>query len=295
MTRKQDLTAELLVDAHAEVGECPVWDDRAACLWWTDIPAGLIHRTDIAIGSDQKIPVGQPVGAIGLRGSAGLAVAVRDGFGTIDPDNQVFELRTGVEEDDLQTRFNDGKPDGAGRFWAGTMAFDEREGAGALYRLDRDWTATAVLHGCSISNGIDWSVDGRTMYYIDTPTGRIDAFRFDLDRGTLGERSTAFAIPAGMGWPDGLTVDEEGCIWVALWDGWSVARFTPDGRLDRMVAVPVGQVTCPTFGGPDLDLLFVTTAREGFGREGPVGQPHAGGLFVCRPGIRGRQAHRFEG
>ncbi len=289
------LSADLLVDAHAEVGEGPVWDERSGSLWWVDILGGSVHRTDVSTGADETIAVGQPIGAVGLRESGGLVAAVRDGFAVLDPEYGTCELRAPVEADDRMTRMNDGKPDPAGRFWAGTMELDGRADAGTLYRLDVDWTVSPVLRGTSISNGLDWSADGRTMYYIDTSTRRVDRFTFDAPRGRLGRRTTAVSIPAEMGWPDGLTLDAEGGVWVALWDGGGVARFTPQGRLDRFVGVPVQQATCPAFGGPGLDLLFITTAREGFGPEGPPGEPHAGGVFVCRPGVVGRAANRFRG
>lgn len=295
MPEPRRLTAELLLDARAELGEGPVWDPEGACLWWVDIDRGRIHRTDPVTREDRDIDVGQPVGAVGLRAAGGLVAAVRDGFGDVDTRRGTFHLRTPVEIDVPDTQMNDGKPDPAGRFWAGTLARDHAAGRGTLYRLGADWAVEPMLGGLAISNGMDWTDDGRTMYFIDSPTGRVDRFSFDVQSGAIDDRRPAFTIPAGMGAPDGLTLDAEGYLWVALWDGWAVARFSPDGRLDTVVDVPAQQVTCQVFGGRDLALLFITTAREGLSQASLAGQPEAGGVFVCEPGVMGRPPNRFRG
>jgi sugar lactone lactonase YvrE len=287
-------TAELLVDARASLGEGPVWDDRAACLWWVDILGEAIHRTDPISGRDEVLPIGRMPGALGLRESGGVVAAVQDGFGALDPDGR-FELLVPVEAENAETRMNDGKVDPAGRFWAGTTDIDHRPGMGTLYRLDQDLRVSPMLRDVTISNGLDWSLDGRTMYFIDTPTRRVDAFTFDPEGGAISDRRPAVAIREGAGSPDGMTLDAEGYLWVALWDGWGVERYAPDGRLDRRVEVPAAQASSCTFGGPDLDLLFITSARKGFPPEGRPEQPLAGGVFVCRPGPRGRPAFRFAG
>jgi sugar lactone lactonase YvrE len=289
------IQADLLVDAHAHLGEGPVWDDRERCLWWVDIMGRAIHRTDPATGRDDVVPVGQLVGAVVVRASGGLVAAVQDGFVAVDPASGRVEPLAPVEAGDRTTRMNDGKVDPAGRFWAGTMGVDHRPDAGALYRLDPDLRVTPMVPRTTISNGLDWSSDGRTMYYIDTPTRRVDRFDFDPATGAISGRRPAVAIRDGAGSPDGMTVDADGYLWVALWDGWAVERYGPDGRLDRRVDVPAQQASSCAFGGPDLDQLFITTAQEGFPPGGRPDQPHAGGLFVCRPGVRGRAAHRFAG
>jgi sugar lactone lactonase YvrE len=287
------LTAELFVDARARLGEGPVWDEREGCLWWVDITGEAIHRTDYASRRDEIIPVGRMVGAVVLRADGGLIAALQDGFATIDSGDGRVELVAPVEQDDTGTRMNDGKVDPAGRFWAGTMAIDERPGAGTLYRLGPDVRATPMVSEITISNGLDWSLDGQTMYYIDTPTRRVDRFAFDPATGDIADRTTAFAIREGAGGPDGMTVDAEGFVWVALWDGWAVERYTPDGTLDRRIDVPVAQASSCTFGGPDLDVLFITTAQKELSAESLAEQPHAGSLFICRPGVRGRASFRF--
>jgi sugar lactone lactonase YvrE len=186
---------------------------------------------------------------------------------------------------------NDGEVDPSGRFWAGTMELGAAPGRGSLYRLGPRGEVTRVLAGVSISNGLGWSPDERTLYYIDSPTQRIDAYDYDRSSGAIANRRTVAEIDPASGLPDGLAVDAEGCLWVALWGGSSLHRYTPDGRLDRAVALPVSQVTSCAFGGPDLDELYVTSAWVGLEER----EPAAGGLFRLRPGVRGLPARRFAG
>jgi sugar lactone lactonase YvrE len=189
---------------------------------------------------------------------------------------------------------NEGGADPVGNFWCGSMAYDEHEGGGALYRLAPDLTARKVLDGVTISNGLGFSPDGTRAYYVDTPTRRVDAF--DHADGALTGRRTAFPIADGPGSPDGLTVDAEGCVWVALFDGAAVHRYSPDGALLAAVPLPVAQVTACTFGGPDLDRLYVTTSREGLDGDALAAQPLAGALFcVDLPGVRGLPVLEFGG
>jgi sugar lactone lactonase YvrE len=292
--RVDTITADLLVDAHATLGEGPVWDEAEGCLWWVDILAGRVHRTDVSTGADETHDVGQYVGAVVPRATGGLIAAVRDGFATFDPGSDALEIVADLQDESRTLRMNDGKVDPAGRFWAGMMAVDHRPGAGTLYRLDPDRTVTPTVRGTSISNGLDWSPDGSTMYYIDSTPRTVDRFAYDATTGAIRDRTTLIAIRDGV-FPDGMTVDAEGFLWVALWDGWGVERYAPDGRLDRRVEVPAQQASSCAFGGPDLDLLFITTAQEDFPPGGKPDQPHAGGLFVCRPGVRGRPPFRFAG
>jgi sugar lactone lactonase YvrE len=287
------IQADLLVDARAALGEGPVWDEREHCLWWVDIMGNSVHRTNPADLRDDAYPVGQFVGSLALREEGGLILALSEGFATFDPTDGRVELIAPVESDDPSTRMNDGKVDPTGRFWAGTMGVDHRADAGTLYRLDVDRRVTPMLTPVTISNGLDWSLDRRTMYYIDTRTRRVDQFDYDVSTGAISNRRPFIEVPERAGSPDGMTVDAEGYLWVALWNGWAVQRYTPDGRLDMRVDVPAAETSSCAFGGSDLDQLFITTAQEGFPAGGKLDQPHAGSLFVCRPGPRGRLPFRF--
>lgn len=287
---------ELVWDAGAHIGEGPVWDGLEQALVWLDIPRGLVHAWRPDEGPRRPFAVGQPVGAVAPRASGGLVAAVRDGFALLEPGSGQVSMVADTEGDRPGNRMNDGKCDPAGRFWAGTMALDERPGAGGLYRLDPDLRVERVLDGVTISNGLGWSPDGTTMYFIDSPTGGVDAFDYDPDTGAIAGRRRLVDVPGLPGIPDGLTVDAEGCLWVAVFGGGRVQRHAPDGRLLATVTLPVSQVTSCAFGGAGLDELYVTSAREHLSQERLREQPHAGGLFRHRPdGVVGLPAHQFLG
>lgn len=296
MTVRYEATSvDLVFDARAEVGECPVWDAERGELLWVDIPPGLVHRLDPGTGQDVYFPVGQPVGAVALRRSGGLVLAMRDGFGLLDATGSQVHIVCGVEQDRSGNRMNDGNCDRAGGFWAGTMALDETRHAGALYRLGPDLRVRLAAPDATIPNGIDWSLDEQTMYYVDSAEGGIDSFDHDPETAAITNRRRFVDIPASDGLPDGLTVDSAGCVWVAVWGGSAVRRYTPDGRLDAVVELPVSQVTSCAFGGAELDELFVTSAAEGLADEELRRQPHAGGIFRLRPRCHGRPPQRFGG
>ncbi len=282
--------ADLVLDARADLGEGPLWDARSGELMWVDIMAGLVHRFDPESGTDRAFNVKQPVSAIVTRAAGGHVLALRDGFALWD--GETTTLVAPIEPQRREIRMNDGAVDSRGRFWAGTMHVDYRRGEGALYRLEKSGAAEVVLSGVTISNGIAWSLDETTMYYVDTPTQGIDAFDFDAATGAITDRRRIVKIDPESGSPDGLVVDAEGCIWVALWDGWEVRRYDPDGKHIGTVAVPAARVTKPAFGGPDLTDMFITTASP----EKPnPSQPYAGGLFHVRPGVAGLPTHAYAG
>ena len=283
-------TAELVLDARARLGEGPVWDAGAGELLWVDVLAGLVHRFDPGSGADRLLEVGQPVGAVVPRAAGGYALAVRDGFAVADGDG--VRLVAEVEADRPETRMNDGACDSRGRFWAGTMRFDERAGGGCLYRLDATGKVETMLRDVTVSNGVAWSPDDRVLYYVDTPTLGIDAFDYEPETGAISGRRRIVTIEGGAGSPDGLVVDAEGCIWLALWEGWAVRRYAPDGALLGAVELPVARVTKPAFGGEELTDLYVTTAAPA---DPDPAQPHAGGLFRLRPGVRGLPATPYAG
>ncbi len=285
---------ELVLDARAELGEGPRWDPEAKRLLWVDIMRGRVHSFRPGAQACRNVSVGQPVGAVALTGNGTLVLAVRDGFARLELDSERVTMIAAVEADRPDQRMNDGACDVAGRFWAGTMALDERPRAGALYRLDPDGSVHTMVEGVTISNGLDWSLDATRMYYVDSPTRRIDVFTFDVETGAISDRRPFAEIPPTAGVPDGLTVDAEGFVWLALWGGGAVRRYAPDGSLERTLRLPVSHPTSCAFGGPMLNELYVTTARIALSKAERARQPHAGGVFRCRPGVTGRPANVFR-
>jgi sugar lactone lactonase YvrE len=286
---------ERAFDASDELGEGATWDATTQRLISVDIMRGRVHVFDPGTSTAQTIEVGQPVGAAVPRRNGGLLLAVRDGFATLDLRTRSLTFIAHVDLDRPDLRMNDGTCDAAGRFWAGTMALDERPGAGALYRLDPDGSVHSMVTGVGISNGIDWSLDGPVMYYVDSLTWRLDRFDFDPVAGSIANRQTLVAIDPAEGCPDGLTVDAEGGIWLALWGGASLRRYLPDGTLDHVLPVPATYPTTCAFGGVDLGDLYITTATIKMSADERKQQPSAGCILRHRPGVKGRPAHAFGG
>ena len=284
---------ELVVRTRAEVGEGPIWDAGTETLVWVDITGSAVHRFDPSTGHDLCMDVGIDVGAVAVRASGGLVLAATDGFRALAADGSQT-LLVEVEADDPSMRMNDGKCDRHGRFWAGTMAYDESApaGLGKLYRLDPDLSVRTMLDGVSISNGIDWSPDDRLMYFVDSRTQRVDVFDFDLDDGAISNRRTLIEVDAANGLPDGMTVDVNGDLWVAQWGGSRVVHYAPDGSERGMVRFPVSQTSSCAFGGGDARDLYVTSAARGISEDV---EPEAGSLFRARPGAVGQAPNCFGG
>ncbi len=269
----------------AELGEGPCWDADTQSLYWVDIPASRVHRLT-ASGVHSSWDVGCQAGAVVPRAGGGLVVAAGNAFLSLDPlTGSVAELATAPGLPD--TRMNDGKCDRAGRFYAGTMAADESPGKGSFYRLDPDLHVTEIFTGLGISNGLGWSPDDRLMYYIDSLAYRVDVLDYDPETGQMGDRRPFVTLGSGDVMPDGMAVDAEGGVWVAVWGGGVIQRYDAAGRLTGVVRVPAANVTSCAFGGPDLGTLFITTAA-GPGRA-------AGALFTCDSGVRGLPAFSFGG
>lgn len=289
------MNIDVALEVQTELGEGPIWDGARQQLLFVNIPRGEIHAFDPADGRHAVYDVGQPVGAVTPTLKGDWLAAVRDGFLRLDPHTGATRLTAIVEDEQPDNRMNDGYCDARGRFWAGTMSMAHERHAGALYRLDPDGRVTCLLHHVTTSNGIDWSLDQRLMYYVDTGTQRIDVFDFDLDAGEIANRRTFVAIPERAGKPDGLVVDADGCVWLALWGGGALHRYTPDGGLERAIALPVTHPTKCAFGGPDLSDLYITSARSPVPIASRGTQPQAGHLLHCRPGVAGRPATPFAG
>jgi sugar lactone lactonase YvrE len=280
--------AEQVTGPAAYHGEGPVWSERWGGLRWVDMLAGDILSL-AADGVIKRHHVGSVAAALRPRRRGRAVIGVERGFALEEADGairQLDELWT-----DTHVRMNEGGCDPDGRFYCGSMAYDQRPGAGALYRLDPDGSVRVVLENVTISNGLEWSPNGSRAYYNDTPTHRIDVFDYDGESGLTGRRPFA-EIPAEAGGPDGLTVDEEGGVWVALYGGGAVRRYTPEGMLDEVIEVPAKQVTACTFGSSDLDELFITTSREDLK---PGEDPLAGSLFRCVVDVAGRPVREFAG
>jgi sugar lactone lactonase YvrE len=287
-------STELVFDAKAAVGEGALWDAKRQVLYWVDILNNRVHVYDPATQQDRTIIVDQYVGTVVPRRSGGLMLAVHHGFASLDLETEHLEIIADPEYHLPGNRFNDGKCDPAGRFWAGTTALDGTPNVCSLYRLDADHSVHKMLDGVTVSNGIVWTPD--KMYYIDTPTGQVDAFDYDATTGEIGHRSVAIRVLAEMGYPDGMTIDSEGMLWVALWEGGGVSRWDPtDGRLLQTIDLPAANVTSCAFGGENLDQLYITTARYGLSADQLEKQPLAGGLFRANVGVTGLPAFEYAG
>lgn len=288
---------EIVLNAKALVAESPVWDDLRQCLYWVDVERGQVHCLNPENGDDRFIDVGRRVGAVALRSDGGLVAALQDGLAWLDFDSGEIRLIGDPESHLVNNRFNDGKCDPKGRFWAGTMGMSRpRQPVGALYVLDIDRRIRQVIDQVSVSNGLAWAADQKTFYYIDTQRETVEAFDFEPGNGSLSNRRTIIVIAEGEGRPDGMTIDREGMLWVAHWGGWQIGRYDPaTGRKLASVRVPVERVSSCTFGGPGLDWLYITTASEGLSGEEAAGQPLAGAIFRIRTAVCGRPADRYAG
>jgi sugar lactone lactonase YvrE len=287
---------ELILDARAGLAEGPVWDAGAGILYWVDIHAGHLHVYDPRDGSDRRLELGAPLGCVAPRRNGGLVAALKGGFAALDPADGTLSPLADPEAHLPGNRFNDGKCDPAGRFLAGSMDDAEQLASGSLYSFTADWVLKTLLTGLRISNGLAWSPDGGTFYHIDTPTRQVMAYDYDLESGAIANPRPAVTVPPALGWPDGMTCDAEGRLWVALWGGGRVARFDPaDGRLLAEVPIPAQQVSACAFGGADLKELYVTTARKGLSSAQLAARPHSGSLFRVCTDVQGMRPDEFGG
>lgn len=283
---------ECLADVRATLGEGPVWAAREQALYWVDIPQRRVFRWSQAEGT-RTIPVERHVCSLLPRAGGGFIGGGYSGFIAVADDFTVTPI-VDPEPALPGNRFNDGKIDRAGRLWAGTMDRAERDASGSLYRLDPDFAWARIDSGYRVTNGPAFSRDGRIMYHTDSALQTVYAFDLGPD-GAVGERRVHLTFGEGDGYPDGMTVDAEDCLWIAFWDGWCVRRFAPSGELLAKIDVPAQRPTSVAFGGPALDLLFVTSAARDLAPEELARQPQAGGLFAVRPGVSGVAEVPFAG
>jgi sugar lactone lactonase YvrE len=283
---------ELVLDARAALGEGALWDTATSRLLWVDIDGLAVHRFDPASGIDVQFAVPAEPGTVVAATNGRLVVALPDGIHLLDHLTGNLEPFASIPHDPGAMLLNDGKCDPQGRLWVGSLTREATPGAAALYRVDPDRTVTAMVRNVTISNGVAWSPDGSTMYYIDTPSQRVDAFDFAADEGRLSHRRRLVHLPADAGAPDGMAVDADGFLWVAMWDGGALRRHRPDGSLDAILPIGTPRVTSCAFGGPGLDELYVTTARVGLDPD-IAERTHAGAVYRIRPGVRGLASTPF--
>ncbi len=283
---------DCIADVKAVLGEGPIWDAREQAVYWVDIPERRVFRWSEAEGA-RTIRVGRHICSLLPREAGGFIGGGYDGFLDIAP-GLAATVIADPEPDLPANRFNDGKVDRAGRFWAGTMDRHEREASGSLYRLDPDRRWTRIDSGYRVTNGPAFSVDGRTMYHTDSARQLVYAFDLAGD-GSASNRRVHLQFADGDGYPDGMTVDAEDCLWIAFWDGWCVRRFSPAGERIAVLRVPAQRPTSCAFGGPALDRLFITTASRDLTPEEMEAQPNAGGLFMTVPGVTGVAEPLFAG
>jgi sugar lactone lactonase YvrE len=287
---REMVEVEHVLSIGNELGEGPLWSQDEKKLYWVDIMAGNVHRMTPGQDDLETFSLGQPVGSLGFREKGGFIAALKNGFHFWEPAAGRLEFLADPEADKSHPRFNDGAVDRQGRFWAGTM---DDNGHSALYRYDPDGSVHVMQPGVTCSNGIGWSPDNRIMYYSDSQIFTIFAYDFDLASGTITNRRVFHRFDNGD--PDGLTVDSEGFLWVAIWGGWCIERYDPAGKMVERIDMPVQYTTCPTFGGENLDELYLTSAWIALGPDRRHEQPQAGDLFRIRPGVRGLAEPKFAG
>ncbi|MBW7922385.1 MAG: SMP-30/gluconolactonase/LRE family protein [Rubellimicrobium sp.] len=298
------MTAECVLDCRNSLGEGIIWDAAEQVLWWVDVPMpSAIHRLDPVSGDHRTWPCPEIVTALSKRRDGTLLVASHHGLNVFDPKDGSLKRVAAPEADKPQNRSNDGDTDPAGRFWFGTMCnnigadgsdIGVAENSGVLYRVGADMVPVPMLGGIGIYNATCFAPDGRTMYFADTMADTIWACDLDPALGALSNRRV-LSDDTGHGHPDGCTVDAEGYLWSARWEGSCVLRIAPDGRIDRKIEVPAARITCCAFGGADLDTLYITSSRANLPADELARTPQAGGIFAVRPGVKGVAAPQFAG
>jgi L-arabinonolactonase len=277
---------ECVLRWQAGLGEVPVWSCRDRLLYWVDVRAPALHALDVASGTNRSWPMPEPIGAVAIHARGGLLVALASGLARFDPETAALEPVQPIEADVPASRLNDGRCDRQGRFWVGSMNRSTPEGRGSLYRYDPDGSLHRLFGDIQVPNGLAFSPDGRTLHFCDTPTRRLQTFALDPDAGRPGP-ARVFTECEPPGSPDGAVTDEDGCLWVAYFDGARLTRYRPDGSIDRMIPLPVERPTACCFGGDGLDTLFVTSARFNLDEAALRRAPLSGSVFAVRPGVRG--------
>ena len=273
-------TAKLFYESNCQLAEGIFWHPIQHKLYWIDIEGKMIHRCDEDASNHQTCPVPEKIGTMAPLKNGNLLVALASGIAEVNFEKQTCVYKVKIEADNAQTRFNDGKCDTNGRLWAGTMDVDAKKSIGSLYRIDSDFNVTTHIKNVGVSNGLAWSLDNKFFYYIDSPKGTITRFNFNSLSGEIINPEILLKIPESDGTPDGMTIDNEGNLWVALWDGHNVIKVHPEtGNILDQIKLPVPRVSCCTFGGKNLKTLFITTAKEGLSDNQLQNFPLSGGIF----------------
>ncbi len=287
---------ELVLDARADLGEGPAWEAHTGSLYWVDIHAGHLHIFDPREKTDRSIDVGDFLGCAAPRNAGGLVLALHSGFAILDLSTEKLTHLVTPEPYPPGHRFNDGKCDPAGRFLAGSMNDTETTASGTLYSIVPDGTLKTLVRNVRTSNGLTWSPDYRTFYFIDTPTRVVRAYDYDLITGEIANPRSVVSVPSKLGWPDGMTSDAEGMLWVALWGGAKLSRWNPaTGRMLAEIPFPALNVSSCCFGGAELTDIYVTTAREGMNAKQLAKYPLSGGLFRIKTNVCGMPTFTFGG
>jgi sugar lactone lactonase YvrE len=290
------MTVELIVDSQSALAEGPSWDEKNNKLYWVDIVGKKFYRYDPITEMNTTANSDQQVGAIASRNTGGVILALQNGFYFYDWDHDRYEKIYDPESHIESNRFNDGKCDPAGRFWAGTMDSRSAEGKGSLYVVHKNLKVEKKLAHVTISNGMAWSPDFSKMYYIDTPTQQVVSFNYSIQTGHIENPQVVVTFPKGVGSPDGMTIDQDGMLWIAHWGGYGISRWNPNsGKQLEFISIPSANVTSCSFGREHLDQLYVTTARIGTSQEDQEKFPHAGGLFRMKMNIKGSKTFSFNG
>jgi len=296
MLKTTGLQTDVVVEHTCLLGEGPVWDAKHKAICWLDILNGEIHEYATEQKMHKVIPVHQLIGSLAVCTNGNFIAALQNGFAFINKISGEIKMIADPESHLPNNRFNEGKCDPGGRFWAGTMSLSEEPNAGSVYVVEKDLSISKRIESVTISNGMAWSINHKTFYFIDTPTFEVVAYDFNKHSGNINNKRTIIKIANEDGYPDGMTIDNEGMLWIAHWDGWQVTRWDPNsGEKIYSIQLPVAKVTSCTFGGENYGDLYITSAKVGLREDELEKQPLSGSLFILRNcGFKGMPAFEFE-
>jgi len=287
--------SELLFDMQSVLGEGPVWDWRRQRLFWVDIEGKMLHRSEASGENHTQWDFNGMLGAAVPAGSGNLILALESGLASFDPETERLAPLQVLENNDSKMRYNDGKVGPNGHFWIGSMHKETAPKSGNLYLVDQRFHVEVKIANTSISNGMAWSSDNKTFYFIDSPTHEVRAYDFDAENGSISNKKAIIRVPEEYGSPDGMSIDDEGMLWIAHWGGSCVRRWNPaTGQVLEIITVDAPHVTSCCFGGRNLDTLYITTARSGLTEDQLQEFPASGGLFIGRPGVKGTLINYFK-